>query len=100
MKGAINSTQTMCGAPVRDNTHITPIIIYVTGSLATITIIARCIARTDNFALDDISALAAFVTGVAMAIIIVVMSAAGFGKDLWTLDPARITRILEVSTNS
>jgi Co/Zn/Cd efflux system component len=90
----------MCGAPVRDNTHITPIIIYVTVTLATISVIARCIARTDSFGLDDISALAAFVTGVAMAIIIVIMSAEGFGKDMWTLYPARITRLLQVSTSS
>jgi hypothetical protein len=90
----------MCGAPVRDKTHITPIFIYVTASLATISIIARCIARTDSFGADDVSALAAWVTGVAMAIIIVIMSAEGFGKDIWTLSPAKITRLLQVSTSS
>jgi hypothetical protein len=90
----------MCGAPVRDNTHITPVIVYISGGLATIGVMVRCIAKIRNFGLDDISALAAFVTGVAMAIIIVIMSADGFGKDIWTLYPARITRILQVSTGS
>jgi hypothetical protein len=90
----------MCGAPVRDNSHITPVIVYITGSLATISVMTRCIAKTRNFGLDDISALAAFVTGVAMAIIIIIMSAEGFGKDMWTLYPARIVRILHVSTGS
>jgi predicted permease len=87
----------MCGAPIRDRSHIAPTITYATVSIALVAVVLRCIARADRFALDDIFAVVAFTTGLPQAIITVLMSKKGFGKDIWTLSAENITWILKVS---
>jgi hypothetical protein len=86
----------MCGAPIRDKSHIAPTITYATVSIAFVAIVLRCIARADRFALDDIFAVAAFIIALPQAIITVLMSKKGFGKDIWTLPADNITWILKV----
>jgi hypothetical protein len=95
--GAQNSTQTMCGAPVRDITHITPLVTGISGGVAIIGVVVRCIATAGTFALDDIFAIAALVNAIPMGILEFVMSNDGFGKDIWTIPPAKIYRIVQVS---
>lgn len=58
---AQNITQTMCGAPIRDITHITPIVTGVSGGAAIISVITRILVAGGMFALDDVFAIAALV---------------------------------------
>lgn len=95
--GAQNSTQTMCGDPVRDNTKVTPITTGVFGGLAILGVAMRCVATKGSFALDDIFAVAALIVALPMGILEFFMSSDGFGKDLWTIPPANIYRIVQVS---
>jgi hypothetical protein len=87
----------MCGAPVRDNTHITPIVTIVFGILAIFSIFIRCLATVDRLALDDIFAIAALATALPMGIMEFFLSLYGFGKDIWTIPPSKIYRITQVS---
>jgi hypothetical protein len=96
VKGAQNSTQTMCGAPVRDITHVTPIVTGISGAFAIIGVLARCIASAGSLQLDDIFAIAALISALPMGILEFFMSADGFGKDIWTIEPKNIYRIVQV----
>jgi hypothetical protein len=98
--GAQNSTQTMCGAPVRDITDIMPTITGVFGGLAILGVAIRCAATKGTFALDDIFAVAALIVTLPMGILGFVMSSDGFGKDIWTMPPANIYRIVQVSNTN
>jgi hypothetical protein len=87
----------MCGAPVRDITHITPLVTGISGGVAIIGVAIRCIATAGHFALDDIFAIAALVNAIPMGILEFIMSNDGFGKDIWTIPPAKIYRIVQAS---
>ncbi|KAL6706194.1 hypothetical protein ACN47E_005929 [Coniothyrium glycines] len=92
---AQNITQTMCGQPVRDITHITPIVTGVSGGAAIIAVIARVLIAGTAFALDDIFAVAALVSALPMGILEFFMAADGFGKDIWNIQPEKIYRIVQ-----
>ncbi len=77
----------MCGAEVRDITHITPIISGTTGGAALIAVIIRVWMSGRNFWLDDAMCVIAVVFALVMAIFSFKMSKLGFGKDIWTLKP-------------
>lgn len=51
----------MCGHPVRDITHITPIVTGVSGGAAILAIITRMFVAGSVYQLDDIFAIAALV---------------------------------------
>jgi hypothetical protein len=89
----------MCGAPVRDITHITPIVTGISGGFAIIGVVVRCFATAGNFAPDDFFAIAALISALPMGILEFFMSADGFGKDIWTLTPKNIYRIVQVSNS-
>ncbi|KAF1831964.1 hypothetical protein BDW02DRAFT_504140 [Decorospora gaudefroyi] len=91
---AQNATQTMCGQPVRDITHITPIVTGISGGLATIAVIARCLISS-ALALDDAFVVAALVAALPMGILEFIMSADGFGRDIWTIPADKIYRIVQ-----
>jgi hypothetical protein len=93
---AQNSTETMCGHPVRDITHITPIVTGVSGGAAMLAVIVRCFLSSNNFGLDDAFVIAAFVSALPMGILEFIMSDDGFGRDIWTIPPAKIYRIVQV----
>jgi hypothetical protein len=93
---AQNSTETMCGHPVRDITHITPIVTGVSGGLALLAVIVRCLLSSSKFGLDDAFVVAAFVSALPMGILEFIMSADGFGRDIWTIPPTKIYRIVQV----
>jgi hypothetical protein len=97
IKGAQNSTQTMCGAPVRDITHITPIVTGISGGFAIIGVLVRGFASGGRLELDDIFAIAALISALPMGILEFFMSSDGFGKDIWTIEPSNIYRIVKVN---
>jgi hypothetical protein len=88
----------MCGAPVRDITHITPIVSGVSGGFAILAVLVRCFPTGGAFALDDIFAVAALVSALPMGILEFVMSADGFGKDIWNIPAEKVYRIVKVSS--
>lgn len=92
---AQNATQTMCGAEVRDVTYITPIIAGTSGGAATIGVIIRVWMSGNDFWLDDAMCVIALLFAVPMAILEFLMSGLGFGKDIWTLTPDQIYRIVQ-----
>ncbi|KAF1971667.1 hypothetical protein BU23DRAFT_646183 [Bimuria novae-zelandiae CBS 107.79] len=92
---AQNATQTMCGAEVQDITHITPIISGVSGGLAIIGVVIRVWMSGEDFWLDDAMCVVALVFAIPMATLEFLMSGLGFGKDIWTLTPAQIYRIVQ-----
>ncbi|KAI1273791.1 50S ribosomal protein L36e [Xylaria sp. FL0933] len=93
---AKNATETLCGAPVRDITAVTPIIVSVFGILAIIAVAMRVLDALPNRHLQpaDLCAIAALLTGIPLGVLELVMSSLGFGKDIWTLTPYRITHIV------
>ncbi|KAF1948860.1 hypothetical protein CC80DRAFT_485537 [Byssothecium circinans] len=92
---AQNATQTMCGAPVRDITHITPIISGVSGGAALIAVVIRIWTSGVNFGADDGCIVAAMIFALPMAVLEFIMSALGFGKDIWTIQPKDIYLIVK-----
>lgn len=52
----------MCGQPVRDITHITPIVTGVSGGAAVLAVIIRVAVTGRMFALDDFFAVTALVS--------------------------------------
>ncbi|KAK5634283.1 hypothetical protein RRF57_009997 [Xylaria bambusicola] len=115
---AKNSTNTLCGVEVRDITATTPIITAVSGILAIIAVVIRVIDIFPNRSIQpaDVLAILALVTGIPLAVLELVseflplpvlrlgndgagansttVSSLGFGKDIWTLTPYRITHIV------
>ncbi|KAI0537841.1 50S ribosomal protein L36e [Xylaria digitata] len=93
---AKNSTETLCGGEIRDNTVVTPVIVAVSGILAIVTVAMRVIDALPNRSLQpaDICAILALVTAIPLGVLELIMSSLGFGKDIWTLTPSHITRIV------
>lgn len=89
----------MCGQPVRDITHITPIVSGVSGGAAIIAVVVRCFPTGGVFALDDIFAIAALVSALPMGILEFIMAADGFGKDIWNIPHENIYRIIRVRSS-
>jgi hypothetical protein len=87
----------MCGAPVRDITHITPIVTGISGGFAIIGVLVRGFASGGRLELDDIFAIAALISALPMGILEFFMSSDGFGKDIWTIEPSNIYRIVKVN---
>lgn len=88
----------MCGAPVRDITHITPIITGTSGGAAIIGVVIRVWMSGSDFGLDDAMCVVALVFAIPMAILEFIMSGLGFGKDIWTRMPGEIYKIVQVRT--
>ncbi|KAJ8128635.1 hypothetical protein O1611_g5000 [Lasiodiplodia mahajangana] len=93
---AKNSTETLCGGEIRDNTVVTPVIVAVSGILAIVAVTMRVIDALPNRFLQpaDICAILALVTAIPLGVLELIMSTLGFGKDIWTLTPSHITRIV------
>lgn len=89
----------MCGLPVRDITHITPIITGTSGGAALIGV-SVCVWMTgEDFGIDDAMCVAALIFAIPMAVLEFLMLGLGFGKDIWTLTPSQIYKIVQVSTS-
>jgi hypothetical protein len=92
-----NITHTLCGAPIRDISTVTPLVIGISGGVATIAIIIRCSTSDALMSLDNIFAVAALVAALPISIVGLYMPEDGFGRDVWTLTPNQITRIIKVA---
>jgi hypothetical protein len=87
----------MCGAEVRDITHITPIVSGISGGAALIAVVIRVWTSGAGFWLDDAMCVTALVFALPMAVLEFLMSNLGFGKDIWTLEPEAIYKIVQAS---
>ena len=85
----------MCRLPTRDISHITPIVAGVSGGVALIAVIIRCIYAVGTFQVDDMSAVAAIAIAVPFGALEFALAADGFGKDIWTIPHANIYRIIK-----
>ncbi|KAE8151417.1 hypothetical protein BDV25DRAFT_138839 [Aspergillus avenaceus] len=85
----------MCDQPVRDITHITPIVTTVFGILAIIATLMRTLQFPKQFGAEDIFAILALLASLPMGALEFVMSNYGFGKDIWTIPFDNITRIVQ-----
>ena len=94
---SVNITMTMCGAPVRDNTHVLPLISGISGLFALVAVIVRVIAAGRNFALDDFFVVAAMAGAIPMDVLQLYTGPAGFGRDIWTVPFENLYYILKVS---
>ena len=90
--------ETTCGHPRRDISHITPIVGGVSGGAALISVIIRCISirNANSIHLDDILIVASLVIAVAFAGLEFDLATVGFGRDIWTVPPKNIDRIVQV----
>ncbi|KAF2472741.1 uncharacterized protein BDR25DRAFT_154355, partial [Lindgomyces ingoldianus] len=93
---ATNMTMTMCGAPVRDNTHILPLVSGISGLFALTAVIVRCVAAGKNLALDDIFVAAAMAGAIPMDVLQLYTGPAGFGKDVWNVSFDNLYYILKL----
>ncbi|KAF2195064.1 hypothetical protein K469DRAFT_733817 [Zopfia rhizophila CBS 207.26] len=85
----------MCGAPVRDITSATPIVIGFSSGAALFAVITRCISTGGVFSPDDIFAVASMVFALPMATLEFFVSADGFGKDIWTIPTDKIYEMVK-----
>jgi hypothetical protein len=90
----------MCGKPVRDITHITPIVSGVSGGAALLVLVVRALITGGEYTLDDFFVLAAFAAALPMGILEFFMAADGFGRDIWTIPADKIYRIVQVRAYS
>ncbi|KAH6696592.1 putative integral membrane protein [Leptodontidium sp. MPI-SDFR-AT-0119] len=85
----MNISATECGAPVRDRSKSFDAITIIFGSSSLVAVILRVISRhwfNFSLGLDDV-----FIVG------IVVVSANGFGRDVWTVPFQQITNVIRYS---
>lgn len=87
----------MCNLPVHDITHVTPIVSGISGGLATIAVTIRTVLAIGDFYIDDLFIIVALVVGaLPMGILEFFTSADGFGRDMWTVEPDKLYRIIQV----
>jgi hypothetical protein len=93
---AQNITETLCEHPIRDITHITPIVTGVSGGLAIFAVVVRTIIAGAGIATDDILVIVALITALPMGILEFFMAADGFGKDIWNIPSEKVYTIVKV----
>jgi len=87
----------MCGAPIRDYGPSYLVLSYVMIMLAGVFVIIRSafkIIEGIDLCLDDWTVLATLLAGDALTPVCICAIKSGLGKDLWTLCPDQITRML------
>ncbi|KAK5456025.1 hypothetical protein LTS15_005344 [Exophiala xenobiotica] len=89
---------TLCQAPIRDDTAVTPIVTAVSGLVAIVCVVLRVADRfpgKQKFQWADLCVVTSLLLAIPMAILEFYMSSDGFGKDVWTLPFDNITRIVK-----
>lgn len=96
---AVNTTSTMCGAPVRDKSDLLLYVAIVSGILAFFAIVMRTTVaiKARRLRWDDVCALAAWTFSIPLTVLQFVTPGLGLGKDTWTVDPQNIIQVLKVS---
>ncbi|KAF9889443.1 hypothetical protein FE257_007345 [Aspergillus nanangensis] len=92
---ARNMSSTMCQLPVRDISDITPNITSVFMSLGIVATFMRCLQFKKHFGAEDIFAVLALLAAVAMGALEYPMAKDGMGRDIWTIEPENISRIIK-----
>ncbi|KAH7016650.1 putative integral membrane protein [Macrophomina phaseolina] len=97
---AKNITQTLCGAPVRDRTMLISGFGLGGGVVATLAFALRLFSRVKSKAtscgMDDYIMALAMLAILPFSGLSIVLAHNGLGKDIWTLQPEQITRVLYV----
>ncbi|KAK7700729.1 hypothetical protein SLS57_012014 [Botryosphaeria dothidea] len=95
-----NTTQTLCGAPIRDRTKAVSVSGIVGGIFALIAYILRMVSRLPQFGgtlgWDDAVMTFVVVLVAPLTCLSVVLANLGLGKDIWTLPFKNITHILYI----
>jgi hypothetical protein len=96
---AVNTTQTMCGAPIRDKTDKLLWVSIVSGVLALLAIIVRSTVAflSGHWRWDDACAIAAWLFSIPLTVLQLITPGLGLGKDTWTVETANIIKVLQVS---
>ncbi|KAI1338419.1 hypothetical protein F5Y15DRAFT_417064 [Xylariaceae sp. FL0016] len=94
---ARNATATLCHEPVRYKTRSSPLATAITGSIAILFVAARSSDRfiRREFGWADVCALLAMISALPMDVLEFLMTANGFGRDIWTLTAGQITRVVK-----
>ncbi|KAK1536448.1 CFEM domain-containing protein [Colletotrichum costaricense] len=88
-----------CGFPLTDNTAIPR---FLTGTLFILPVIFMCIRILNKFVnpspwgADDVCIFIGFACATALVPIVYRLLAIGLGRDIWTLQPYKITEFLKV----
>ncbi|EAU32039.1 glutamate decarboxylase [Aspergillus terreus NIH2624] len=91
---AQNMSNTMCGIHGRDISSITPTITSVFMGLGVAVTLMRCLQFRNQFGFEDVFALLALISAVAMGALEYPMARDGMGRDIWTVEFESITRII------
>ncbi|KAL2820970.1 hypothetical protein BDW59DRAFT_150387 [Aspergillus cavernicola] len=94
---ALNVTNTECGAPVRDHTSLSIIIPSVGFGVilfVALRVYTRLVVTKLEMGLDDWTTILLGGCVVAVNAGSILLGQAGLGRDIWTLEPSSITRIL------
>ena len=96
---AVNTTSTMCGAPIRDKSDVLLYVAIVSGALALVASLMRVTvsAKARHLRWDDACAIAAWIFSIPLTVLQFITPGLGLGKDTWTVDPIDITKVLKVS---
>ncbi|CAK1366983.1 unnamed protein product [Cercospora beticola] len=102
-----NTTETICGHPVRDETRIVSYAGVIGCVIAFVAFVLRMLSKisfpcegalkvVNNLWWDDAIASFAMAEIIAISVLSVELANLGLGKDIWTLPPYNITQILKI----
>lgn len=95
---AINTTNALCGIPIKDRSNQLIITNAVFGALALLALLIRLQVSIQQhiFGLDDFSAVVAYTFSAPVTFGQLVCGVFGFGKDTWAVPPENIYLIMKV----
>lgn len=95
----MNATDAICDRPMRNEGHVLIICAAVLGPVAFLAVLMRLsvAVRQNSFGYDDLFACLAACMSVTNSIGSTMAGKLGLGRDVWTLTPYDITRLLKVS---
>ncbi|KAK4496930.1 hypothetical protein PRZ48_011379 [Zasmidium cellare] len=99
LTAATNYNQAACGIPLRDDSSITKKVTWTLFTTALISVTGRFVYRNprmkgSGYGFDDWILLLAMTIMTPQQALLSVMLDQGLGRDIWTLQPSTITRIL------
>lgn len=96
---AVNTTSTMCGAPIRDKSDVLLYVAIVSGALALIASLMRITvaAKARHLRWDDACAIGAWIFSIPLTVLQFITPGLGLGKDTWTVEPSEIIEVLKAS---
>ncbi|KAF2710605.1 hypothetical protein K504DRAFT_533530 [Pleomassaria siparia CBS 279.74] len=95
---AVNTTSTLCGAPVRDRSSIMILVASISGGFALLSLIIRLVVAItgSSFGWDDACATLAWLFSAPISFLQCVTPRLGYGKDTWTVPPKDIYIVLQM----